>query len=216
MKRGIDMNNNLSWLEMITVAMQKLGGHAIYRDLYNMVEYLYPEKTNSVVDFKAQIRGTIERFSSDSDVYHATNSKKDLFGMYGNKGDGHWFLRDFQPSITNVDLTDDDEGFPEGKQKLITHVCRERNYKVVKEAKSRFKDKHGKLVCEVCGFNFSEKYGEIGDDYIEAHHIIPVSELKENDKTKVDDIALVCSNCHRMLHRKRPWITPSDLKSLLK
>lgn len=206
----------MSWLDMIIDSMEKLGGHSKYKDLYEMIEYLYPEKTSLVVDYKAQVRGTIERFSSDSEVFHKKKSKRDIFYLVGEKGDGHWGIRNFNPHGNDVDITEDDEGFPEGKKKLRTHICRERNYKVIKEAKSRYKDKHGKLICEICKFDFEEVYGEIGTDFIEGHHTIPVSELEEGDKTRVEDIVLVCSNCHKMLHRKRPWLKSEELKDILK
>ncbi|GAE32694.1 hnh endonuclease [Halalkalibacter hemicellulosilyticusJCM 9152] len=61
---------------------------------------------------------------------------------------------------------------------------------------------YGRLFCEICNFDFYKKYGELGGDFIEGHHTIPVSELEEGHKTNVKDIVLVCSNCHRMLHRK--------------
>ncbi|WP_276208284.1 HNH endonuclease [Gracilibacillus sp. YIM 98692] len=77
-------------------------------------------------------------------------------------------------------------------------------------------DKHGRLICEVCEFDFMERYGEIGDGYIEGHHTKPISEMSENEQTKVEDIALVCANCHRMLHRKRPWLSITELKNLIK
>lgn len=206
----------MSWLEIIISAMERLGGHAKYKDLYFMIEELYPDKVSSVKDYKAQVRGTIERFSSDSDVFRKTKSKKDIFYLVGEKGDGHWGMRDFEPHDDDVDITEDDEGFAEGKKKLRTHICRERNYKVIKEAKKRYKNKLGKLTCQICEFDFEKVYGEIGKDFIEGHHIIPVSELKEGDRTKVEDIILVCSNCHKMLHRKRPWLLPKELKNLLK
>ncbi len=82
-------------------------------------------------------------------------------------------------------------------------------------AKAKFLLKDGKFVCQACGFDFEEFYGDVGQGFIEAHHTIPVSELRPGSKTKAGDIALVCSNCHRMLHRRRPWITMSDLKTLL-
>lgn len=205
----------MSWLDIIIDSMEKLGGHAVYKDLYEMIESLYPQKTSSVVDFKAQVRGTIERFSSDSEVFHKTKSKKDIFYLVGEKGQGHWGIRNFTPHDNDVDITEDDEGFPEGKKKLRIHVCRERNYKVIKEAKIKYKEKHGKLVCEICSFSFEEKYGEIGEDFIEGHHVIPVSELKEDDVTRVEDIVMVCSNCHKMLHRKRPWLKPEELNELI-
>lgn len=59
-------------------------------------------------------------------------------------------------------------------------------------------------------------YGDIGKDFIEGHHIIPVSDLKEGDKTKVEDIVLVCFNCHKMLHRKRPCLKTNELQKLIK
>ncbi|WP_300283605.1 HNH endonuclease [Peptacetobacter sp.] len=205
-----------SWLEVTKIAMEKLGGHAKYKDLYEMIKSLYPEKTASVVDYKAQVRGTIERFSSDSEVFHKTNSKNDIFYLVGEKGDGHWGLREFNPHDNDVDITEDDEGFPEGKKKLKLHICSERNYNVIKEAKSRYKNKHGKLICEICEFDFEKVYGDIGVDFIEGHHIIPVSELEEGDTTRVKDIVLVCSNCHKMIHRKRPWLGIDQLKEVLK
>ncbi|UZW66371.1 hypothetical protein OC195_21405 [Priestia flexa] len=39
--------------------------------------------------------------------------------------------------------------------------------------------------------------------------------MDDNHETKVEDIALVCANCHRMLHRQRPWLSISELKQLL-
>lgn len=106
-------------------------------------------------------------------------------------------------------------GFPEGKKVLKQHLARERNRKLVELAKDKFLAKHGKLFCEICGFDFSVKYGEIGKNYIEAHHTIPVSEMEEGSKTKVEDIVLVCSNCHRMLHRRRPWLLKDELRKLV-
>lgn len=117
--------------------------------------------------------------------------------------------------VENMGFTEDDEGFPEGKLVLKQHLVRERNSEVIKLAKERFIQQYGKLFCEICGFDFSTQYGDIGEGYIEGHHTKPVSEMTENEETRVEDIALVCSNCHRMLHRKRPWLTINELKELL-
>lgn len=40
--------------------------------------------------------------------------------------------------------------------------------------------------------------------------------MKPGDETDVDDIAIVCSNCHSMIHRRKPWLTREQLKSILK
>lgn len=105
--------------------------------------------------------------------------------------------------------------FPEGKLVERKHLSRERNQKLIKEAKRRFKLTHGKLFCQICYFNFEEVYGQIGVDFIEGHHTKPVSELNEKSKTKITDIAMVCPNCHRMLHRRRPWLKMSDIRNLI-
>lgn len=109
----------------------------------------------------------------------------------------------------------EDSEFPEGKEQELKHKTRERNQALVKKAKDLFKKKHGRLYCEVCDFDFNKKYGAIGSDFIEAHHTVPISKLSGEVKTKVKDIALVCSNCHRMLHRKRPWLEMKQLKKLI-
>lgn len=126
------------------------------------------------------------------------------------------------PSITNklreansLLVMEDDLGFPEGKVLLKKHLVRERNSKVIKLAKEKYFQQYGKLICEVCGFDFNQHYGKIGEGYIEGHHIKPISELDEDDETRVEDIALVCSNCHRMLHRRRPWLKISELEKLI-
>ena len=85
---------------------------------------------------------------------------------------------------------------------MRVHLVRERNNKVVKEAKRLFKLSHnGRLYCEVCGFDFSERYGKIGDGFIEAHHKVEFSKTNGEHEIKPSDFAMVCSNCHSMLHR---------------
>ncbi len=89
-------------------------------------------------------------------------------------------------------------GFPEGKLKEKLHIARERNQELVRLAKVRAMSRDGSLECACCGFDFHEKYGEVGRGFIEAHHTKPISELHEDgEETKVEDLALVCSNCHR-------------------
>jgi hypothetical protein len=67
--------------------------------------------------------------------------------------------------------------------------------------------------CEVCGFNFRETYGAIGQDYIVAHHLKPISSGVA--RTTIDDIALLCANCHAMAHIKNPPIPIEDLRKLV-
>ena len=70
--------------------------------------------------------------------------------------------------------------------------------------------------CQLCKFDFEVRYGERGIDFIEAHHTRPLSEL-DNDgrETTIEEIALVCSNCHRIIHRVRPWLKMEELSKIL-
>lgn len=107
--------------------------------------------------------------------------------------------------------------YVEGRKRLVQHakIERIRNQALVKDAKRIFKKK-GRLFCEVCTFDFENKYGKRGKDYIEAHHRKPISELDGTTTIRVTvaDLAMVCSNCHRMLHRP-PWITVEELRALM-
>jgi 5-methylcytosine-specific restriction enzyme A len=75
---------------------------------------------------------------------------------------------------------------------------------------------HG-TSCKVCGINFKDTYGEIGEGFIHVHHINPLSIIKKeyiiNPK---EDLVPVCPNCHSMLHRKNPILQVEDLRSILK
>lgn len=122
--------------------------------------------------------------------------------------------RNSSHSITRI-AVEDNENFPEGKEKERLHKYKERNPAVIKKAKEGFKARYGRLHCEVCGFDFERTYGGIGADYIEGHHTKPVSELEEESMTNVDDILLVCANCHRMLHRKRPCLSKDELYNFI-
>jgi putative restriction endonuclease len=213
--------SNLSqrpWVSEIKAALSELGGYATLEDIYNKVEERGIIDLHSYKDWKAQIRKQIYLHSSDCDIFKGIpGDETDIFYSIEGKGRGFWGLRDFEPSENNVDLTEDDLSFVEGKKKLRQHVIRERNPKVIRLAKEKFKRENGgRLFCEICGFDFYEVYGEIGEDFIEGHHTIPVSELEEGQLTRIEDIALVCSNCHRMLHRRRPWLTKEQLKDLIK
>lgn len=106
--------------------------------------------------------------------------------------------------------------FPEGKIVERSHKARERNSQVVELAKNNFKKKNGKLFCQVCNFDFEKIYGTLGRDFIEGHHTIAVSDMPPDYKTNPNEIAMLCGNCHRMVHKKRPWLLMEQLSQLIK
>ena len=102
-----------------------------------------------------------------------------------------WFGNEF-------DEEDDEEGSDESKTVLRLHKVRERDSGLVRKAKENFIKNNGKLFCEVCKFDFNKVYGI---DYAEAHHKKPLSQIKSGEKTKINDLAILCSNCHSAVHR---------------
>jgi 5-methylcytosine-specific restriction protein A len=118
--------------------------------------------------------------------------------------------------LPEADIADEDfQEAPEGRLLTRMHVSRERNRKLVEAKRKQMLKRHRALVCEVCQFDFAARYGERGRGFIECHHTKPVVTLSPGQKSHVDDLALVCANCHRMIHRRRPWLSLSELRSML-
>jgi len=90
-----------------------------------------------------------------------------------------------------------------------TFIIRNRALIEAKKANSDFR-------CEVCEMNFKEEYGDIGERFIIAHHLNPLGNREEASKTTLDDIALVCANCHAMLHRGNPPLSIIDLRQRMR
>jgi len=75
---------------------------------------------------------------------------------------------------------------------------------------------HKGYTCAVCGFNFEERYGTLGKEFIHVHHITPVAQMGPGYVVKpLEDLVPVCPNCHSMLHRTTPPMSIEDLRSLI-
>jgi 5-methylcytosine-specific restriction protein A len=151
----------------------------------------------------ARQRALWEEFNSDPDLLHQI---AETIRQVIDQPDGG-ALSDYDPD----EITEAAEG------KIFTrlHRYRERNRKLVERRKDRVLKKTGKLACEACGFDFATTYGKRGQRYIEAHHTKPVSTLAEDSKTKAEDLALLCANCHRMVHSAQPWLSVEELRGVI-
>jgi len=108
-----------------------------------------------------------------------------------------------------------DETFAEGAVVTSAHVRRERNPTLrVRLLKER--QKFGELRCDVCGKCASDHSPQLGDAVFEAHHIVPLAAGQQR-KTQVKDLALLCANCHKMVHRAiakaKHWLSISEAKA---
>jgi 5-methylcytosine-specific restriction enzyme A len=72
-------------------------------------------------------------------------------------------------------------------------------------------EKYG-LKCYVCDFNFEGKYGDYGAGYIELHHLRLLADSEGERESIVNDVRVVCSNCHSVLHHQGR--TPMDIDEL--
>jgi len=158
--------------------------------------------------------GKVINFLDNQQVYDSSGKETFCLGFELNCND-----KNTNPSFINNFDTPFEDGLPdvlEGKEKYVRHKTRERNPEIILQKKKEFILEHGKLFCEVCNFDFETIYGERGEGFIECHHNIPLHEEEKERITKTSDLTLLCSNCHRMIHRKKKWLTISELKKILK
>ncbi len=152
--------------------------------------------------------GTICSLYYDADAIPENNIlEKDLKEML----DLYFLLTQKENQLFNSNEVEEDEINLEYEnlKKLRTHKRIERNNKLSKKVK-----KLKGYKCEVCNFNFQEIYGDIGKEFIEAHHLIPLSKL-QGEKVALDpikDFAVLCSNCHRMIHKSEFVSDPTNFK----
>ena len=84
----------------------------------------------------------------------------------------------------------------EGRRRLFLHLQRERNQTLVRKKKKEA----ASLDCEICGFSFSRAYSGAAGDYCEVHHLLPLSKVVHTTRTRMEDLAILCANCHRVVH----------------
>lgn len=147
---------------------------------------------------------------SEVDIITAINELKDLNdGNYNLLIEAlqRYYIKSFI-EINAKDIQEEDEETHIVINKSNQKEGKEINYYVKRYERSpenRYKaiKIHG-MSCMACGFNFEKVYGEIGKSYIEVHHVVPLSSIDEeiivNPET---DLITVCSNCHRMIHRRK-------------
>lgn len=226
--------NRESWVDSIVEAMQLLGGDAHYDDLYPMIKKVRVRKNLSVpASFDETVRRCIQDHSKDSQGFKG----RDIFVKLDR---GHWGLKAQYKDVRtfgdqplenqsieelvrkepiHLQSVEDDVSMSEdGKQ--LSDMEEVRVKKAHYRYEGRLSQSHIKrikiekgYVCEACGMSFGKSYPGIGDEFIECHHKIPYAEIEDggNRKLKINDFMVLCSNCHRMIHRLDD---PADLDAL--
>ncbi len=118
-------------------------------------------------------------------------------------------LDNHPPRLGDIDIHG--LGANEGDRQLVVHLVRERNQALAR----RKKKLAASLCCEACGFSFKHAYGELAAEYCEVHHLVPLAEAERSKRTKLQDLAILCANCHRVVHLRNPPYTLAELGGML-
>ena len=123
-----------------------------------------------------------------------------------------WYATDGSSSIFLAEEIPDSEQYAEGAKTSVTINAYERSATARKACIL-----HYGATCAVCTFDFRHTYGDIGDDFIHVHHIIPIGTIGTEYKIDpVKDLIPVCPNCHAMIHRVLPPLSVAQLQQLIR
>ena len=163
-------------------------------------------------------RGLKNSSKMDKSVWNEYGNKPDLVSKLANviiSSCGNYFNENEELNS----VVRDDETFAEGKIITEIHNRKERDEKLRPKI-IEIRKRDGKLFCDICGIRpyFDDSIDECA--FYECHHIVPLSQIDGDTKTKVNDIAFLCANCHRAIHRKmavekRP-VTIEEMKRMKK
>ena len=169
----------MTWLEYVVKAFENLGGVASYKQLYEEILLIRNEKFSD--SWKAVVRATIERNSSDSLAYAGKN---DIFYSVDGLGNGIWGLREYTFEEKEHDILKEDEE-PYRVNQNIKRIIRDT--KIIKELKALYDN-----TCQICSCKIkidTNKY------YSEGHHIKPLGSPHNGPDVK-ENIIILCPNCH--------------------
>lgn len=96
------------------------------------------------------------------------------------------------------DEAEDDFEASEGTILLRVHRFRERNRGFRSRVIRRVRKLHGELLCDACG-NGPRFDSAVAHAIFEVHHLVPLCEAA-TVVTRLNDLALLCANCHRLIH----------------
>ena len=120
-------------------------------------------------------------------------------------------------ALGQADEDPDEEEFAEGRLMTALHKRRERNRKVRARLLAA-RERNGRLSCDMCDCVSNAVASNMEDATFEAHHRVLLSDAEERS-TRLSDMALLCANCHRLLHRAisvaKRWIDVDEGRTLV-
>ena len=94
----------------------------------------------------------------------------------------------------------------EGERILVTHFRRERDTQL---RALRLREADGEK-CATCDVKLTDRYEEYAPSF-DVHHEVAVSSGPRN--SRIRDLAVLCPNCHRAIHKTKPLMKVSDFRA---
>lgn len=138
--------------------------------------------------------------------------EKMLAGLRDDWGDEYWSYRPGDRRI-RTPYHREIYGF-EGEEIYRIHKDFERDRDLRDKKIDAMLAAHGRLMCEICEFDFEAAYGTLGKGVIEVHHIKPLAELKNSTKIYLEDLMCLCANCHLVIHNGDAEVNLRKLKMI--
>jgi len=146
----------------------------------------------------------------DQEIFNEFKGRKEILTNIANNIKAALNNPEIKLALNETDGSEVEEEYeaPEGRLLYKLHKYKERNRTLVKKKKMNHFNKFGNLACELCGFDYERIYGSVGRGFAECHHRSPLHLLQVETVTKLEDLMIICANCHRMVHKG--WIPIRD------
>jgi predicted HNH restriction endonuclease len=173
-----------------------------------VLDALLEPASDAPLDLRAVTAGPLSRINVNVQR-SGTRVADDAWKSLEKRWAAHVERAGLQPTLPEEEPITGLEG--EVRRAYVIHRHRERALREAKLRQNALAAQDGRLRCEVpgCGFDFREVYGELGANYAQVHHLTPLSAHNDVVHTALEDLAVVCANCHVMIHlggKYRPLI----------
>lgn len=189
-------------------------------NLPNVIRYANAlmEQGSEIPVFLKHGTGKWEYLGQFLPVKYSTENE-DLFPNKPRRPDAVAVLYLVHACIEDSDVTDDSSvtaaAASEGGRNLVEHLRQERSRSLVDAKRRAFREANGMLECEACGVSEANLPDKLGEGCFEVHHLAPLGQRSGPAVTRIDDLALLCANCHRMIHRSFPMLSVAELREII-
>lgn len=144
--------------------------------------------------------GELERLARPVERDRDADPRRELLGIGSMEDAG-----DLGAAIPSREMPSD-VVFTEGKKVRVTHLRTERSLRL---RRLLFDTVPQPYLCDMCSRDMRQRYPWV-ENLLEVHHLLPLGSPIRTDETGtcLADLAPLCPNCHRSVHRfYRDWLS---------